>query len=1452
MYERYREYIHVDEDFIPVFDEGWDKKYPARWKSFYPHECFLDILESVVDTLEGTRNEDRKSLWISGAYGTGKTFASFVIQHLLEDPIEDVENYFTTHKLKQSLMNRLIGLRNRGKILVARRSTSSGITNDYLLFNDLQNSIVESFKRNNLQYFGSKSLYREVMERLDHPNSPFDFRKIFHLEKNKFFPEYNSPEAVIQDLKKKRPEDNRGLLSKIIQLLLEQKQNIAVDVRNVRAWIADVIQGNNVHALLFIWDEFSDYFRQNKALTGLQEIVQVSSETPFYLFLITHKDYEQFLNDEHDRKRVMDRFKTHYIYMTEPTALRLMANVIRVKPQRKSEWQIILEKLWNTIKEKIRELFEVLDDSSMTVSLECFKGLLPIHPYSALLLSILSRFLSSNQRTMFQFLSGERNSRCNFRWFIENCGASTDTGEFLTCDVLWDYFFVRGNAEIPNNVRWMVNCFENVQNKFDESSEEMKVLKAVFLLSAAREIFAEQGTSYSRRTLSALITPTLSNLSLAFVGTDLEDNLRIILDKLEEKGVLWSRKEPENEVRYLLQEEITDLNRYQEILEQVKAEKTFGKILKDEGVKEWLLDQLSPKYLKERFQPFRCASSENWIGVLNATSPGHIPCVIVFTLQEEGKELNEEIENHLDEVSFECVVVNASSLPFGRVSLEEYWAREADVRYFKRLGRRDDDVKAYEEQRKNIITEWLERLQKVRFSVYYRVESSKGKNQAFVTRSISSEGLTGLSKVLEDIDKTIFCYGLEVIAEHESLFKQKQFGKEVVKMGSGASKISSRYRYLDSLRSQLEAAGILEDERYWEEEKHYDKTEIRAVVEMKKKVEEVIAKCFKDKGSVAIRDVYDVLQKRPFGLLNWVGTHFLLGFLLREYCRSQRYYRYDNRSTVFLNDDTLADMIFATLRGNDRQNEQAVIVKMTKKQELFCECARKIFSFIINEQRGRSIKGIQNAIREYLGQVKLPLWSAQFADIPSADSELSSCVCEIIKLFCDFVTCHYDVDNEEESDLNSGQEVKIAENIAERIEKSRLLGLFCSWDVDGVVNQLHQRFQVDSLRKGFENYLREEWSGLVDLARKLNFDCATLLRVIKERVSADASWLWNKEYFEKEMDEIQEDLKCLHCLQQFFHRKVSEEDTVETYLRKAFLPAKISHSYIQKELSDSQAQILEKVVDVCKNSSFEAEAKKDLYDAFSKHGEIIARFLTQEGFIQVIRNHSEEILTLSSNSLTEREICELYQEFPEEQFLCSKEEFIKNVREAWEEYQKTSKLNMLREAWRRCSGTSSPREWSKKYKIPIFWVLGEEALVRDICEVLEGERELKAHELEKACDFLENNEKVRYLRDLNKCNELFVYRLFPERKQILSFLGDIENLKTYLIRKIQKEPYEWYYHAQTLQEEAQEYWSELYRKYYQSKAIRKVQGMGESEAKQWLEKSLSADPWLGIALLAEK
>lgn len=67
---RYEEIIELNDYFQPVYD--LENEIGTYWKQFIPNEKFYKMLSETINSLESSNPEERKSIWLQGAYGTGK------------------------------------------------------------------------------------------------------------------------------------------------------------------------------------------------------------------------------------------------------------------------------------------------------------------------------------------------------------------------------------------------------------------------------------------------------------------------------------------------------------------------------------------------------------------------------------------------------------------------------------------------------------------------------------------------------------------------------------------------------------------------------------------------------------------------------------------------------------------------------------------------------------------------------------------------------------------------------------------------------------------------------------------------------------------------------------------------------------------------------------------------------------------------------------------------------------------------------------------------------------------------------------------------------------------------------------------------------------------------------------------------------------------------------------
>ena len=78
---KYCEYFDVDEKYFPCIDESAINS-GAAWDTTYPHKTFIDLLNLTEKMLGGNTN---RSIWIHGAYGTGKSHLMSVISAIAND-----------------------------------------------------------------------------------------------------------------------------------------------------------------------------------------------------------------------------------------------------------------------------------------------------------------------------------------------------------------------------------------------------------------------------------------------------------------------------------------------------------------------------------------------------------------------------------------------------------------------------------------------------------------------------------------------------------------------------------------------------------------------------------------------------------------------------------------------------------------------------------------------------------------------------------------------------------------------------------------------------------------------------------------------------------------------------------------------------------------------------------------------------------------------------------------------------------------------------------------------------------------------------------------------------------------------------------------------------------------------------------------------------------------------
>ncbi|MBK5260962.1 MAG: hypothetical protein JJE17_00125 [Peptostreptococcaceae bacterium] len=1387
----YSDYLSVDSDFIPVFSEHSDKEFPNKWKSFYPHESFKTIVSQLIDTLEKGNISKDLPLWMHGAYGTGKTFASFAIKHILEDDLKDVEAYCEVNDMKP-LFSRISGVRNKGDILVVHRSSSSAVVGDNKLFNCIIESIKGALLKNNYPYKGGKSQYENILNIIKDTSGSFNFLNVFQKYKQKF-EGYESAESIIKDLEDLGVDDCIDLLETIVEVGELEHYTWSTTYTDVINWIEDVKKGNNLYAIVFIWDEFTEFFKNNQNnITGLQEIAHAAAQISFYFFLITHSG-TQIINDLNAKRIIEARFKIRPIDMAETTAFKLMGQAIKHEPDLKIEWENVSNELWSNVELTTQKSILLHAKDTTETELKC---LLPIHPYAAYLLKVISKEISSNQRTMFQFLSGEPfegdKERHNFRWFTSKYNSDIGKWNYLTANYIWDYFFTGDNVDLNDAFKSAIAQYDNFNAICHNDEDKQKVLKVALLLSAIQQ----KNVGSRIQGQSALLRPTLINISNAFSGTPIFSSVGNILNEFTSKGV-FSTINDGNDILYVPPVNNIDQERFEKMLEENKKNITFEKILTDtsNGIDEQFLPN---DYLKYRYRIFLITTNNYKAAqeIAKNLESFQIPLFFIFALNEidQGK-CGEIIEKLLKDIMRKGALVDFSATPLSGAFYEKYLQSKTEERYY---GDQTNQGKLAKQNAERVIKEWKNKLFVTNLDFYPKVDGQVTKVQ----------GGGNLRKRLKELNSNWFGCGLEEISINDKLFAPTGFKETVAQMAMNRLAIASSFSYLNQIATKLT------NEQIWANVDYCSTSPNHVVSRMKKCVNETVKRSFEKNSMVAITDIWEALQEPPFGLFSCTGSVFLIGFLLKEYADGN-FYKYDGANTVALNHTDLSDLIFSAVKGLPKSKNQ-FIVKQKPEHIEFCKISGAVFRIAKDKQN--SIQDIAKNISVFLKNNENSLWSLKYyVEIEFEEEELCEQIIATIALYCELVS----------TNRMAGRDItKVAEELYVLYKKTA-----------GLDRIMEDIVHVENMKAGMIYYIAQYKPELIQVIKRLDLSEQDLLIALNKKLSADASYLWDIGDTNKQIDNLYEDYLLIDVINNIVSGKQFSFEGSISAIEKKLNNIKIPEIMILDDRIDLK-DILKSLC-VIKNRTI--VNKDDLIEKINLGTDIFNVFFAnqQDIFKKIVKKY---IPNISGD-----ELLYLYQNIEPKTFFVTPDEFILMLNNKLKNYRKDQKINKLFLLWKDRTSSNSPDTWSRTNRISILCLFENEFDSAQIAfDLINGTRKPQSeNEIDESISFI-SGQSLDILSDLKKCNEIFINNFCGEYAYIIN---DVEELKNMLVSAMGNETYKWINNRTALSKCVEQLSLEKYRTIYKEKVIEKICNLTPSESQKLLADLIDDKPLVGINIL---
>lgn len=945
---KYIEYFDIDEEYFPqVNDSAIAAASPDFWTRTYPHYTFIEMLNNMERVLA---RQEKRSLWIEGAYGTGKSQCAYALKKILEVPEEELRAYWARYeplKRKTDLLEKFIGHKQKG-IVTAHRYASGMINSPRDLFLAVQETVKASLLAANL-YAGENTLKESVIAWIEKPSNLLYFNALLKEPEWAALFSQSTADEVLNALR--MGGEVKTLMDNIFRL--SEKEGITalnIDADRLIAWLADIIERNNVK-VVFIWDEFSDYFKNNReSLSEFQKLVELVNLKPFYFIVITHESGQLFATADTTWTKVRDRFIPVQIALPDNIAFNLIGHAFNVKPAAKPQWDVLADDLNGRVKNSRSKVMAVAKIDNPQV----MNDIMPLHPMAALLLKNIASAFKSNQRSMFDFIKSSNTDDVKaFQWFIKSKGPFDDH-PLLTVDMLWNFFYEKGRDNLTSDIRLILDTFPQQQNLRDD---EKSVLKAILIMQAMDQRLG--GTIN-------LFKATDQNLSYVFEGIpDLEGTKSANLAKgLKEKGILVSNPLSGGRHAYAAAVLAGDQTKIDNHKKDVRQNSTTSKLVTEGGLSTVL--SLSPA-LRLRFEseptgkitPVTTADFTRIINILRDKATGwNFHAVIAFAKDDaEAASFRKSIRTAVADKKYENIVfIDALSTPLGPEAFEQYVDFSAMAMYYQ--GSNNTSSRESSDKAKRVLDQdWKNRIYNGPFVVYTYAnqEGEKLGNGQGVASVLQTIVTTKFPDVF-DFAKSLTESQLKITPA------MKQSAKSGISQATSGVVVGVEKHVLPT---------VWKIDRYWEN----PKIAFLPISKMKVAVDKRIEAAFASDGQISIGEIYDFLEA-TYGFAPCNLSSFITGFLLKEY--GSEPFRYSDSSGGHepMTQDKLAEML-----GNyiGKSPKPTYIVKMTAEEMAFYKLTE--MAWRIPENSCSSAGQAATAVSTKMRGLNLPVWCLEEVDI---------------------------------------------------------------------------------------------------------------------------------------------------------------------------------------------------------------------------------------------------------------------------------------------------------------------------------------------------------------------------------------------------------------------------------------------------------------------------------------
>ena len=120
------------------------------WREYIVGDDMEKMIEALCQSLNNEGPDARRSFWIEGTYGTGKSYAAILIKHLMEEKPAVVDAYLSQNSRLSTYRNRFMKCRaaEKGNYLVVWKTGVTGIRDGNSLLMEAEKLCARLWQRN--------------------------------------------------------------------------------------------------------------------------------------------------------------------------------------------------------------------------------------------------------------------------------------------------------------------------------------------------------------------------------------------------------------------------------------------------------------------------------------------------------------------------------------------------------------------------------------------------------------------------------------------------------------------------------------------------------------------------------------------------------------------------------------------------------------------------------------------------------------------------------------------------------------------------------------------------------------------------------------------------------------------------------------------------------------------------------------------------------------------------------------------------------------------------------------------------------------------------------------------------------------------------------------------------------------------------------------------------------